>query len=244
MNDESRVEGLSRPFGLVSVQRAMPLARSSRPSTAKRPGHKTLTCLSTAIVPYPSLDRALEPQTSPVPPPIVCIASGGRLESRVSDEPCQCESEGLSLIRKGEVMSSLRLGLPLARHSHSCVCPFSRYLRIKRKNQTIFLHVEPSDSFGSIKKQLAEIQEMDPAAIGLHAAMDKVGRWPPNNRLSAGRLVTPSPCSQYLSALKATASRATKLTSVPAPHMLLVVGVGPVAGAAGPSDDQRPGHQE
>lgn len=177
-----------------------------------------------------------------MPPPIVCIASGGRLESRVSDEPCQCKSEGLYLKKRGADVFTAAWAASGA--AFTFVCPFSRYLRIKRKNQTIFLHVEPSDSFGSIKKQLAEIQEMDPAAIGLHAAMDKVGRWPPYNRLSAGRLVTPSPCSQYLSALKATASRATKLTSVPAPRMLLVVGVGPVAGAAGPSDDQRPGHQE
>jgi hypothetical protein len=48
-------------------------------------------------------------------------------------------------------------------------------LRIKRKKQTIFLHVEPSDSFGAIKKQLSEILEMEPTNIGLHAAPDKVG---------------------------------------------------------------------
>jgi hypothetical protein len=48
-----------------------------------------------------------------------------------------------------------------------------RYLRIKRKNSTIFLHVEPSDSFGQIKKQVAEILEMDANNILFHAP-DKV----------------------------------------------------------------------
>ena len=48
-----------------------------------------------------------------------------------------------------------------------------RYLRIKRKNQTMFLHVEPSDSFGVVKKQVAEILEMDSGSI-LFYAPDRV----------------------------------------------------------------------
>jgi hypothetical protein len=44
----------------------------------------------------------------------------------------------------------------------------SQYIRLKRKNQTIFLHVEPSNSFGIIKQRVAEILSMpDPSKIML-----------------------------------------------------------------------------
>lgn len=44
----------------------------------------------------------------------------------------------------------------------------SQYIRLKRKNQTIFLHVEPSNSFGIIKQRIAEILNMpDPSKIML-----------------------------------------------------------------------------
>ncbi len=50
----------------------------------------------------------------------------------------------------------------------------SMYVRLKRKNQTIFLHVEPSNSFGQIKSRIAEIVGMsDPTKIML-LANDKV----------------------------------------------------------------------
>eukprot|EP01031_Cornospumella_fuschlensis_P031410 gene31410-37968_t len=46
----------------------------------------------------------------------------------------------------------------------------SMYIRLKRKNQTIFLHVEPSNSFGQIKARIAEILNMpDPNRIQLIA---------------------------------------------------------------------------
>lgn len=50
----------------------------------------------------------------------------------------------------------------------------SMYIRLKRKSQTIFLHVEPSNSFGQIKARIAEILNMpDPNRIQL-VASDKV----------------------------------------------------------------------
>ena len=50
----------------------------------------------------------------------------------------------------------------------------SMYVRLKRKNQTIFLHVEPSNSFGQIKSRIAEIVGIsDPTKIML-LANDKV----------------------------------------------------------------------
>ena len=41
------------------------------------------------------------------------------------------------------------------------------YIRLKRKNNTLFLHVEPSDSFENIKLRVAELFEMDKAQIQL-----------------------------------------------------------------------------
>jgi hypothetical protein len=50
----------------------------------------------------------------------------------------------------------------------------SMYIRLKRKNQTIFLHVEPSNSFGQVKQRVAEIVGVsDPTKIML-LANDKV----------------------------------------------------------------------
>lgn len=43
----------------------------------------------------------------------------------------------------------------------------SMYIRLKRRNQTVFLHVEPSNSFLQIKQRVAETFTMDPAHIVL-----------------------------------------------------------------------------
>mmetsp|Transcript_35579 Transcript_35579/g.36274 ORF Transcript_35579/g.36274 Transcript_35579/m.36274 type:complete len:107 (+) Transcript_35579:136-456(+) len=43
------------------------------------------------------------------------------------------------------------------------------YVRLKRKNQTVFLHVEPSDNFSQIKKRIGEIFNQDPMGIMLMA---------------------------------------------------------------------------
>ena len=37
----------------------------------------------------------------------------------------------------------------------------STYIRLKRKNQTIFLHVEPSDNFSSIKQRVAQLLSLE-----------------------------------------------------------------------------------
>ena len=49
----------------------------------------------------------------------------------------------------------------------------SMYVRIKRRNQTVFLHVEPSNSFLQIKQRLAETFNMEPAQILLYASDKK-----------------------------------------------------------------------
>lgn len=49
----------------------------------------------------------------------------------------------------------------------------SLYIRLKRKNQTMFLHVEPSYSFLQIKQRIAENYKMEPSNIMLYAS-DKV----------------------------------------------------------------------
>lgn len=49
----------------------------------------------------------------------------------------------------------------------------SMYIRIKRKNQTIFLHVEPSSNFLQIKQRIAETLVIDASHIQLFAN-DKV----------------------------------------------------------------------
>lgn len=48
----------------------------------------------------------------------------------------------------------------------------SMYVRLKRKNQTIFLHIDPSDNFFQIKQRVGEIFNLDPANI-LIIATDK-----------------------------------------------------------------------
>lgn len=48
------------------------------------------------------------------------------------------------------------------------------YIRLKRKNQTMFLHVEPSDNFGNIKTRIAENFNMEPGSIALFIADAKV----------------------------------------------------------------------
>ena len=47
------------------------------------------------------------------------------------------------------------------------------YIRLKRKNQTVFLHVEPSNTFAQIKQRTAEIFAIDASHIMLYAS-DKV----------------------------------------------------------------------
>ncbi len=48
------------------------------------------------------------------------------------------------------------------------------YIRLKRRNQTMFLHVEPSNNFGQVKQRIADILNMpDPGKIMLLAS-DKV----------------------------------------------------------------------
>ena len=43
------------------------------------------------------------------------------------------------------------------------------YIRLKRKNQTLFMHVEPSDSFGSVKQRVADLFALEVANIMLVA---------------------------------------------------------------------------
>ena len=47
------------------------------------------------------------------------------------------------------------------------------YIRLKRRNQTIFLHIDPADNFFQIKQRTATLFAVDPANIMLIAA-DKV----------------------------------------------------------------------
>ncbi len=47
------------------------------------------------------------------------------------------------------------------------------YIRLKRKNQTIFLHAEPSDSFASIKQRVADLLNMESHHIQLIAGDKK-----------------------------------------------------------------------
>lgn len=51
------------------------------------------------------------------------------------------------------------------------------YVRIKRKNQTFFYHVEPSDSFLTIKQRLADGYKLQPNQIALYSTADKVSLW-------------------------------------------------------------------
>ena len=41
------------------------------------------------------------------------------------------------------------------------------YIRVKRKSQTVFLHAEPSDNFGSIKHRLGGLLSMEPSQLQL-----------------------------------------------------------------------------
>ena len=43
------------------------------------------------------------------------------------------------------------------------------YVRIKRQNQSVFMHVEPSDSFGTVKERLGSLYNMEAANIQLIA---------------------------------------------------------------------------
>ena len=43
----------------------------------------------------------------------------------------------------------------------------SMYIRLKRKAQTVFLHVENSDSFASIKQRIAALFSMEAQQISL-----------------------------------------------------------------------------
>lgn len=47
------------------------------------------------------------------------------------------------------------------------------YVRLKRKNQTIFLHVEPNNTFLQIKQRIGEIVSLDPVNIQLIASDKK-----------------------------------------------------------------------
>ena len=38
----------------------------------------------------------------------------------------------------------------------------SQYVRVKRKSQTIFLHVEPTDSFALVKEKLGAVRLLPP----------------------------------------------------------------------------------
>lgn len=49
----------------------------------------------------------------------------------------------------------------------------SMHIRLKRKSQTLFLHVEPSSSFAQIKSRISEILSIDSSKIML-VANDKV----------------------------------------------------------------------
>jgi len=54
--------------------------------------------------------------------------------------------------------------------------PNPRYVRIKRKQQTIFLHVEQTETVQGVKAQLGEIVGQSPADIRLFGS-DKVRMW-------------------------------------------------------------------
>lgn len=41
----------------------------------------------------------------------------------------------------------------------------SMYIRFKRKNQTLFLHAEPSNNFSQLKARIGEILSVDPSRI-------------------------------------------------------------------------------
>ena len=49
----------------------------------------------------------------------------------------------------------------------------SMYVRVKRKNQTTFLHVEPSDNFAGIKARIAKLFSMEPHQMMLFGSDKK-----------------------------------------------------------------------
>eukprot|EP00640_Fibrocapsa_japonica_P005285 CAMPEP_0113941342 /NCGR_PEP_ID=MMETSP1339-20121228/7281_1 /TAXON_ID=94617 /ORGANISM="Fibrocapsa japonica" /LENGTH=102 /DNA_ID=CAMNT_0000945457 /DNA_START=91 /DNA_END=399 /DNA_ORIENTATION=+ /assembly_acc=CAM_ASM_000762 len=49
----------------------------------------------------------------------------------------------------------------------------SMYVRVKRKNQTVFLHVEKSDNFAVLKQRCGEVINVNPSCIALYATPDK-----------------------------------------------------------------------
>ena len=60
-----------------------------------------------------------------------------------------------------------------------------RYVRIKRKNSTIFLHVEPSDNFAALKQKIGEINGVPPSSVMLYADRNKVRVTPQHRRARA-----------------------------------------------------------
>ena len=42
-----------------------------------------------------------------------------------------------------------------------------RYVRVKRKNSTVFLHVEPSDHFASLKSKCGDIMGVPASSVQL-----------------------------------------------------------------------------
>lgn len=51
------------------------------------------------------------------------------------------------------------------------------YIRLKRKNQTVFLHVDASENFAQIKQRLATLFNKKPNEILVYADADKVNRY-------------------------------------------------------------------
>lgn len=49
------------------------------------------------------------------------------------------------------------------------------YVRVKRQKNTIFLHVEPSDTFAALKSKLAEVYSVPPSTCGLFIYKDVDG---------------------------------------------------------------------
>ena len=45
----------------------------------------------------------------------------------------------------------------------------SMYIRLKRRNESVFMHVEPSDSFHGIKVRVGELHGIDASSIMLYA---------------------------------------------------------------------------
>ena len=76
--------------------------------------------------------------------------------------------------------------------SHPPPHPQNRYVRIKRKQQTIFLHVEQTETVQGVKAQLGEIVGQSPADIRLFGS-DKVrvrvGRGGRQGRKGKGLLI-------------------------------------------------------